>query len=305
MILASLGAAGLFEVLTALATQAKSVRAVSPWREDPYNVVVSLTVLAVPMLALAILLRLPAWRAPGSPDRAQQTARAAGAMITLVVLTLVTEWAAVIAGVHDPVWNRWTSVLVGGLAVNSVVTGAVAASLWRRRRPRGSSGAWRHDWLGDIVLLCERTHVPRRWTGPEAVAWVRRHAMTVFASASLLAAIAVTGAQAVGERWTDPLLIAWMLVVELALLLAFCVVGNAVAGFIARPPRTRLRRLAETSTVIGCVAIHVAIAFRDALWPRPLTSVPALAAFTLGAGLVAGLVTAVLLTMRGTRWNPR
>ena len=45
-------------------------------------------------------------------------------------------------------------------------------------------------------------------------------------------------------------------------------VSNAVAGFIARPPRTRLRRIAETSAVVGCVAIHVAIAFRDALWPQ-------------------------------------
>ena len=33
VILASLGAAGLFDALTALATQDKSVRAVSPWQD--------------------------------------------------------------------------------------------------------------------------------------------------------------------------------------------------------------------------------------------------------------------------------
>jgi hypothetical protein len=306
VILASLGVTGLFGALTVLATQDKSVRAVSPWQEDPYDAVVSLCELAVPMLALVILLRLLAWRAPGSSDRAQQTARAAGAMITLVVLTLVAEWAAVIGGVNDSVWNGWTSVLIGGLVVNSILIEGVVALLWRGRRPRGSSRRWRHDWLGDVVLLCERTPVLRRWAGPEVVAWVRRHATTVFVTVSLLAAIGITGLQAVGEQWTNPLLIAWMLVVELTSYLAFCVISNAVAGFIARPPRTRLRRVAETSVVIGCVAIQVTVAFRDALWPgsKPLASVPALAVFTLGAGLVAGLVTAGLLLARTSRPSP-
>lgn len=305
VILASLGAAGLFDALTVLGTQDKSVRAVSPWHEDPYDAVVSLCQLAVPMLGLVILLRLLAWRAPGGPDRGQQTARAAGAMLTLVVLTLVAEWSAVIGGVNDSVWNGWTFVLIGGLIVNSMLTGGVVVSLWRGRR-RGSFPRWRHDWLGDVILLCERTPVSRRWIGPEAVAWVRQHAMTVFVTASLLAAIAITGLQAFGEQWTNPLLIAWMLVVELASYLSFCVITNAVVGFIARPPRARLRRVAETSVVTGCVAIHATIAFRDALWPgsAPLTSVPALAVFTLGAGLAAALATAGLLIVRTSRPNP-
>jgi hypothetical protein len=123
--------------------------------------------------------------------------------------------------------------------------------------------------------------------------------MTVFVTLSTLAAAALTGAQAIGERWTDPLLIAWFLVVAATSNLAFCVISNAVAGFIARPPRARPRRIAEASVVAGCVAISAATAFRDALWPvfgtDSLTSVPVLAAFTLGAGLVTSLVTAALL----------
>jgi hypothetical protein len=68
VILASLGTACLFEVLTVLATQDKTVRAASPWQDDPYDAVVSLTQFAVPMLALVIALRLLAWRSPGGPD---------------------------------------------------------------------------------------------------------------------------------------------------------------------------------------------------------------------------------------------
>jgi hypothetical protein len=126
--------------------------------------------------------------------------------------------------------------------------------------------------------------------------------MTVFVTLSTLTAATVTGSQAIGERWTDPLLIAWFLVVAATSHLAFCVISNAVAGFVARPPRTRARRAAEASVVAGCVAISAATAFRDALWPvfgtGSPTSVPALASLTLGAGAATSLVTAGFLLAR-------
>ncbi|OLZ67539.1 hypothetical protein AV521_24615 [Streptomyces sp. IMTB 2501] len=307
--------AGVFEAWTVLATQDKTVRAASPWQDDPYDVVVSLTQFTVPVLALVIALRLLVWQAPGGADRARQTVRAVAAMITLVGLTLATEWAAVLA--KSPSFSGiWTSVLIGGLAANSVLTAPVAVSLMRRRRWRGRAGerrddrwpGWRHDWLGDAVHLCRRIPVLRRLAGPDAADWVRRRAMTVFLVLSVLAAAAVTGAQAVGERLTDPLLIAWMLIVETTSDLAFCLIGNAVAGFVARPPRTGSRRIAEASVVAGCVAIGAATAFRDTLWPLfgtgALTSVPDLAALTLGAGLTTSVVTAALLLPRTSSAPP-
>ncbi|MGV4988572.1 hypothetical protein ACVB8X_37740 [Streptomyces sp. NRAIS4] len=296
---ASLGAAGVFEALTVLETQDKTVRAASPWQDDPYDVVVSLAQFAVPMLALVIALRLLVWQAPGGAERVRQTLRAAGAMVTLVGLTVVSEWVAVIGRTPAASSGTWVSVLIGGLVVNSVLTGAVAVLLVRGHRGHGSADPWRHDWLGDAVFLCRRIPGLRRWVGPDAAVWVRRRAMTVFVTLSTLAAAALTSAQAIGERWTDPLLIAWFLVVAATSTLAFCVISNTVAGFVARPPRTRPRRIAEASAVAGCVTISVATAFRDALWPvfgtGSLTSVPALAALTLGAGLVTSLVTAALL----------
>jgi hypothetical protein len=130
----------------------------------------------------------------------------------------------------------------------------------------------------------------------------------VFLVLSVLAAAAITGAQAIGERLTDPLFIAWMLMAETAANLAFCVISNAVAGFIARPPRARPRRIAETSVVAGCIAILVAIAFHDALWSvlgtGPLTP-PALAALTLGAGLATSLVAAALRLARTSGATPQ
>ncbi|MFI1096363.1 hypothetical protein [Streptomyces sp. NPDC020917] len=301
-VLAALGTAAVCEGLTLLATHDKSVRAASPWQDDPYDVMVSLAQFTVPMLGLVIALRLLVWRAPGGPDRAQQTARAAGVMTALAGLTAAFEWAALAGGRHRSAWDAWTWVLVGGLAVTSVLTVSTAVLLARARRPRGSARRWRHDWLGDAVLLGGRVPVLGRWLGPQAAAWTRERAWPVFVVLSLLASAVLTAGQAVGERWTDPLLIVWMLGVETASNLAFCVIGNALAGFVARPPRSRIRRVTELSVVTGCVAVQLAIAFRDALWSAlvggSLSSVPALTALTLGAGAAASLLCAALLLAR-------
>ncbi|MEU8975100.1 hypothetical protein AB0D11_38665 [Streptomyces monashensis] len=297
----SLATAAVFEALTVLETQNKTVRAASPWQDDPYDVMVSLAQFTVPMLALVIALRLLAWRAPGGADRAWQTMRAAGVMTTLVGLTLAFEWVAVIASTPSS-FSGWASVLISGLVVNSVLTVPAVLLLVRCRRRPGASRSRRQDWLGDVVFVCRHVPVLRTWADADAVDWVRRRAMTVFVVVSTLAAASVTGAQAIGEHWTDPLLIVWMLIVVTTSDLAFCVISNAIAGFIARPPRTRTRRIAEAAMVAGCVAISVATAFRDALWSvlgtGTLTSVPALAALTLGAGAATSVITAALLLPR-------
>jgi len=300
---ASLGAAGVFEVLTLPETQVRSVWAASPWRQDPYHTVVLLAQFAVAMLALAMALRLLARRAPGGQDRARQMVRAAGVMTAITGLALAFEWAAVIGGTPAPPWGTRIWVQIGGLVVTAALTVAVTVLLVRCRRQRGSSGRWQYDWLGDAVFLCRRIPVLRRWAGPQAAAWARRHAMIVFVVLSVLAATAVTGAQVIGEGVTDSLFIAWLFIAETASNLAFCVISNAVAGFISRPPRGQPRRIVEASVVAGCLAILVAIAFHDALWSAlgtgELTSA-ALAALTLGAGLATSVVTAALLLARAS-----
>ena len=66
-IVTGLGTAVLFEALTVLETQDKTVRAASPWQDDPYDAVVSLAQFTVPILAVVLGLRLLAWRSPGGP----------------------------------------------------------------------------------------------------------------------------------------------------------------------------------------------------------------------------------------------
>ena len=295
---ASLGTGGVFEALTLPEIENKAAWAISPWKEDPYHTAVYLAQFAVPVLALLIVLRLLTGGALTEPDRSQQTVRAAGVMMALIGLALAFEWAAVIGGANPSPWGPWTSLQVGGLAVVSVLAVAAAVLLVRCRRPRGSSAEWRNDWLGDVVLVCGRIPVLRHWATPEVVAWVRGHAMTVFVALSAIAGLAITSAQAIGEGTADPVIIIWFMIVETSSNLAFCVISNAIAGFIARPRRTRARNITETSVVAGCLATLIAIAFHNSLWSAftagPLTA-SALVSLTLGAGVVMSLATAALL----------
>ncbi len=297
----NLVAATVFSVLSVVETQRKAVWRSSPWREDPYYTVVSLAAFAVVMLALAIALRLPARGRVGGAQRAQQTVRAAGAITAVITFTVAFEWAAVIAARNVVRQGGWPATQVGGLVVTTVLALAAGASLGRGRRPRHGPGEWhpdwRHDWLEDVIWLCGRLPGLRRWINPRLAVWTRRHAMALFLVLSVLAAAVIAGAQVVGEGVRDPLFITWLLVAETAANLAFCVLSNAVAGFIARPPRRRARRIVETSVVAGCLADVAAIAFHDplasALGTRELTSA-SLAALTLGAGLAVSLLAASL-----------
>lgn len=297
-IVMSLVTATLFETLTVLGTQDTTVRAASPWQDDPYDAVVSLAQFTVPMLGLVAGLRLTCWRLPGSPDRAHQMLRAAAAMTALVAVTAGFEWAAVAGGAHRYSWNGWTQALLAGLVATSLLTVIVVVFLVRCRYPRGSAGRWRHDWLGDMVLLGQRLPVIRGWPTANAATWVRRHAMRVFVIVSVSAAALIVGALAVGEQWTDPALIAWAFTVVATSNVAFCVISNTTAGFIARPPRTRVRRRLETAVVLGCLTVQISVALRDILWSLigsgPLDSVLVLAALTLGPGALATLLTTAI-----------
>lgn len=292
----------VFELVTVLATQDKAIRAVSPWQDDPYDAVVSLTQFAVPVLAVVIGLRLPVWSSPGGTDRARQMLRAVAVLAVLVAVTAAVEWAAVAVGERQASWTSWTWLLIAGLVVVSQLALALAVLLARTLGPGAPGRAWEHDWLGDAVLLSARVPVLRRGATGQRAAWVRRHAMLVFSAVSVSAGALEISGTVVGERWTDLLLISWATVVIEAANFAFCVISNAVAGFIARPPRSRAQRATESAVVAGSAATLTAVAFRADIWRlgsrHPLDTVAPLVMLTLGIGVAVALMTAVIVLRR-------
>lgn len=300
---AALGNAVLFESLTLLETQDRAVRVASPWQNDPYNTMVSFAVFTVPMICLVVAMRLTVWRQPGESDRAQQTLRAIAMATCIVAVTLAVEWAAVGLRAHRNAWDARTGWLISGLATSTIFTAWVVIRLARTGVLRRHGRAWEHDWLGDMVQAGSAVPLLRQWVTPRRAEWVRQHAVSVFASVSLCGSLVVIAALAVGERWTNPLLIAWAVAVETTSNFAFCIISNAIAGFIARPARGTSRRRLELATLAGFVAVQLAVAFHTALWRglggSDLSSVVDLVALTFGAGLFAWVLTFALVRPSG------
>ena len=277
--------AAAFEVFLVVCTQLKPVMRVTPWQDDPYHGWISLAVFALPMLLVVVALRaagpwLP-WGRSSTTGRQRDLAKAGLVLTSLVAITALDCWLAVGLGEHHAAWDRRTTWL--GVALG-VMTAAVPLVAWRclrdlRTLPRETDA----DWVGDVL--------------PASVAtWVRRHDRAVFLAASVVAATAIIGALVVGERWTDPLLIGWALAVEITCYYAFCVVTNAVLGFVERPVRDRRT---ERAVVIGSLAFQVSVAFHGQLEPLlgigSPDGVPRLVEVTAGpAVLVFALALAVV-----------
>ncbi len=291
--------AAAFEVVTALATQDRAVRHRSPWQDDPYNTAVSLALLVVPVLALLLAVRLFSRALAGRPPQAaphEQMTRAALAVTVVVDLVLCSEWIAVFAGARRTEWNADTAALVavlamGTLAAATLTTVHISAGALRR------SEEWDTDWLDDFAAIAARLPGGDRRDLSGAIAWTRRRALLVFALGSSVGAVVVVGGLAVGEHWTDPWLITWALVVESTLNLVVCLLANAIAGFVNRPP-DRLSNV-EVSFAGGVLAVQIAVAFHAQLWTaitgHPANDTWALTQLTVGAALI-GAAAAYLLS---------
>ncbi len=275
----SMALAVLFEVFLVLCTQDKSLMAVTPWQDDPYHAWISLAVFAVPMLLVVTAVRAVGGRLPwGSGDggRPRDLVKAGVLLTAFVGATAVVCWVAVVLREHRSSWDGRTTLLLVALAALSTASPAVA---WLGVRDLSRLGRERRtDWVGDVL--------------PAALAaWVRRHDRGVFLGASAIAALVIVGALAVGERWTDPLLIGWALLVEVTCYYAFCVLTNAVLGFVDRPERDPQP---ERAVVLGSLALQVAVAFHGQLEPLAgigsPDGVPRLVEVTLVPGLLVFVV---------------
>jgi hypothetical protein len=307
---ATVACAALFEAVTVLATQLKSVRAHGPWQDDPYNVMVSFALFVVPVLAVMLVARLASRRSHPTDaatatlgDAERQMLRAALALIVVIDATLIAEWASVLRGAHRAAWNAATGGLLVGAAATTLCAAALTALLLHNGAARRLRRQWNEDWLGDYASLLDRVRGVGRLNLTAVVTGVRRHAVLVFATASLAGAAAIIGALAYSEGWTDPALFGWALAVETSSNFCACMIINAVAGVVARPEPGHPRL--EVAVVAGCVAVQFAVAFRELIWKaltgRSADTLPALAGVTGGAAVLACAVALVVTAVHRRR----
>jgi hypothetical protein len=146
-----------FVILFWVSSEIASVRAQSPWSEDPWDAVLSVAVLVLPFVAIVTFVRAQRWRGsvPVPTFAHQQVLRGIGVSLALIGVGTAAAASALLAGVRSAGWGTATPLLGGLVALNvalwvGAVTGLIPA--WRALPPIRPSTA-EPDALDDAIAL--------------------------------------------------------------------------------------------------------------------------------------------------------
>jgi hypothetical protein len=274
-------------LLSVVATQYKPLRAHSPWQDDPYDVVVSFSLVALPLLLAAGASRAAMCRAAEELPvaRARDVMRLARVVTGVATLCVAAEWAAVAVGAHQAEWGAEGAALIGGLsAVTGLCAAAWALSAGVSRSP--GTGSWPAatgpDWIDDWLDLGGRiaVHMASRvrlaavlaFAGRHMVdgRWgVRRRPVLAAACISLCCGLFLGVAQVTGEHiYTSPAntakVMAVFVVVAGSSMFAFLVVSDYYLHLVRKQSVMTPRKAAVlAATVASAVSIQVTVAFRS------------------------------------------
>ncbi len=272
--------AALFVVFTLAVKQFRVLNGHVPWRDDPYDVVVSFTVFFVPLTAALGIVRISLCRRsrPLSVARVVSVLRCGHVLIGAMLITVLTDWTSVALQVGRATWNGTTAATIVVLALVSVLV--LAAGVMHLRATRlvrdlrdGSRGT---DWFTDLVAAAE---LSANWLGPlkvlgvRAIRWLDRRVVGTIRRDPVIAACGAGVAFGVLlalntllREGPGPAL--WLdVVVGGSGMFAFLVAAGAYLRLVgADRPAVGTRRRIIDAAVAGCAAVPVAVAFRDWLW---------------------------------------
>jgi hypothetical protein len=282
-IIATLLAAAFYSVTAGPVKQIKVVYDHAPWANDPYDTFVSFAMFFAPLLTAGCLARVLLCRRaePLSVQRVIDLLRGCRVVLGLIVITALAQWVAVAAGADRALWNGATWLQIGFLAVTTVLTVAAIVRLrqvpLRPRRRAPASGPAADDWLADSVVMLGRLSrrlgplaSPARagltWIDRCVVALVRRHPLWAAVAAAVAFGIVTGGVQAIGEGYpAGPALLTVSLLS--CGMFAFLVGAGGYLGFVRGPAiLTGVARRLLDASVITCVCLLAALAFRNSLW---------------------------------------
>ena len=240
-------------------TQIESVRAASPFGDDPWDVVVSYGVIFLAIVVAATGVRSLRHRGPILEPAIAARIRTGVAMALLTIgVTLVSDLSAlVLAALPDPAAARdgRLALIVGLLVVSGVATGAATALLVRAasmaRRTMSTDDAIEPDILDDLLGLARdgASVIPRvRGTADRLTSTVERFLTTSPASPRRhRLAFGVLAAVGAGLAYTE-----WHAIVEgawasllVAVLFATLTAGGVLAVYVATLGPLRLIRPAN------------------------------------------------------------
>jgi len=307
-----LTAACLFVVYSLVAKQFTPISTHMPWRDDPYDAVVSFTVFFVPITVAAGLVRILRCRRdqPLPATRMLAVVRSARVIVAAMAATVISDWISVVLQANRAAWDNVTAVLVVLLVVVTlaVAVGGVGLHRAARRLPRhvlpGVAGG---DWFGDLIAIADWIS---GWLGPLArmsrrvvrfvdrrvVGAIRMHPVTAAAAAGLVFGV-LLALNTLLREGSGPAL--WLdVAVGGSGMFAFLVAAGAYVGLVrSERPATGMRRRSVDAAVIGCAAVPVALAFREWLWWVVGSNTGS--AGRLGMLLIVAAATTALLVFTG------
>lgn len=272
-----------FEAFAWVVKEVRPLGSHAPWADDPYDVATSFGIFFVPVLALVTAIRVPLCRRvePLPLARVRGLLRGSAAIVAVVVVTLLADWVSVAVGANEASWSAVTPWLVVALGALSLLTLAVLIGLPRAagQLPAAVGNGSRvvdPDWLADLLELTRRTARRLGW-GSHAVVRavdqadsrlarpIRRHPIAAAAVVAALFAVALAAAAAREEG--IGLVLGLILTVAWCGMFAFLVVAAAWLDLV-RPasPLLGWHRRLVVSVTLACVAVLLALAFRDSLW---------------------------------------
>lgn len=302
-IIASLGLVAVFTIVTVVSKETAALDLRQPWRDDPYDVLVSLDFVALPVLVGLGVFRVQLCRRfePLPARRLLDLLRVARVAVGVTLGTELAEWVSVISRRHRNTWTAATTWQVVALAGLTFAT--IAACILLRRAAqnvaRVATAAAQPDWLADSIVLGLRasrmlgrhaklTQIAVRWVDMRVIARVRAHPISAAGLLAVLLAAPFIAAKIVLEGYPAPLVLLVATFVT-ATLFSFVVLVGAYLRVVAP---SNARTPGWLSTVLtACIVGAIGFAFHDSLLQNQ--TVAGLSALYFGAGLTGATVSLV------------
>ncbi len=297
----SLALATLFVALTWLSKETPALYSRQPWQDDPYDVLVSLDFVILPLLVAIGALRVQLCRryATLPARRVVDLLRVCGVAIGVCLATELSEWIAVGLGSHTAAWTATTTWQVAALAVLTAATIGACLQLRRaaHRVTRVARASSQPDWLADFVALGlrvtrgrgryrERAQTTVRWAETRVIARVRRHPVAAAALLATVLALPYVAVKIAFEGY-PPALVLLSFAMPAASLFAFIVLVGRCLRIVA--PREGGPPPWLFTVVVACAGGTLVFALHNSLLAHQ--TVGGLNALFFGGGLAAGMVS--------------
>ncbi len=278
MVVAVLGVSVGFYVYIWLSKEVPVLYAQTPWRDDPYDAVISFMFVAVPVLVCLSAVRLLLCRRfePLPLRRALNLVQICWLLCLAMALTLVSEWVSLGLGEHPPTGTPASIGLITVLGLMSAAVLTVTILLHRARRMRWARAQAppQPDWLADAIWLTERE--ASRLGRPGAVmvrmirsidrsliTHMRRHPLQAAGAFAVALSLVTDSPQVVLEGYRATLAI-WFYAVGSCTDFAFLVIAARYLHLIERPQH----RVSPSvyALVLTTLSVPVVASFRGSLW---------------------------------------